>query len=103
MLPRIKLAQAGDIHLPSVLELQRNLDDKDSRFPAGLKSQISHHPTRRVFEELYRLIEENVLSSVLFMGDLTNIGKLDGYRAGSKYIARALQIGAEGIHASIPV
>jgi 3',5'-cyclic AMP phosphodiesterase CpdA len=48
------------------------------------------------------LIERRELSAAIFMGDLTDIGKLDGYKSATAYIAGALQLGGQGIHSSLP-
>jgi Calcineurin-like phosphoesterase len=103
MLPRLQFAQVGDVHLPGTLSAGRNVDNKDPRFPTALHNQVSRQPTRTVFEQLYRLIECKALKAVLFMGDLTDIGSIDGYQSCSNYIARALQLGSKGIHSDTPV
>jgi hypothetical protein len=48
------------------------------------------------------LIERKELSAAIFMGDLTDIGNLGGYKSATAYIAGALQLGAQGIHSSLP-
>src|SRR5947209_1481297 len=103
MLPRIKIVQVGDVHLPSAAGGAPAIDNKDGRFPVELKNIISAHPTKLVFREIYRLLEHGGISAVLFMGDLTDIGKINGYRACADYIARSLQFGKGGSFADLPV
>jgi hypothetical protein len=103
MLPRIQIAQIGDVHLPGAFNAHYNLDDKDPRFPADLRSIIARQPIRQVFEEIYRQIEQERLAAALFMGDFTDFGEIGGYRNCAQYIARALQLGREGKYSALPV
>lgn len=103
MLPRLRIIQVGDVHLPGTENAKRSLDEKDKRFPVGFRNVISAHPTKIVFEQLYRLIVGREASAILFMGDLTDVGELAGYRSCANYIAGALQLGAKGLHADLLV
>jgi hypothetical protein len=103
MLPRIRIIQIGDIHLPSAASGVSHVDSKDARFPVELKNVISAHPIKSVFREIYRLLERGGISAALFMGDLTDIGDLKGYQACVQYIARSLQLGMGGVFANFPV
>jgi hypothetical protein len=103
MLPRVKIIQIGDIHLPSAAGGASAVDNKDGRFPIELRNVISAHPIKLVFREIYRLLERGGISAALFMGDLTDIGDVKGYQACAKYIARSLQFGAGGVFANLPM
>ncbi len=103
MLPRVKIIQVGDIHLPSAAGGASAVDNKDGRFPIELRNVISAHPIKLVFREIYRLLERGGISAALFMGDLTDIGDVKGYQACAKYIARSLQFGAGGVFSNLPV
>lgn len=95
MLPRFRLLQVGDIHLPSAASAGANVDDKDRRFPLDLKTIISHRPLKRAFEKIYDIVSAGDVESIIFMGDLTDFGNLEGYKSCASYIVNSLQIGAE--------
>lgn len=102
-LPRLKLLQIGDIHLPGAVKTRRALDEKDGRFPLDIRNVIAAHPTKTVFKEIYRLMERGEVSALLFMGDLTDIGDEAGYIACAKYISQSLQVGTSGARHDIPI
>src|SRR5689334_18969526 len=103
LLSKVRLIQIGDIHLPSAGRSGVMLDDKDARFPSDLKKIISNTPIKQVFRKVYELTESGQIAALVFMGDLTDFGKIDGYIACAKYIATALQIGTKGQNAKMPV
>ncbi|WP_272867832.1 metallophosphoesterase family protein [Sinorhizobium meliloti] len=103
VLPKVRLLQIGDVHLVSNAGNKAFVDDKDTTFPLNLKNIISRSPIKTVFRRIFEIIKEQGVDSVLFMGDLTDYGKLDGYAACSNYIASALQIGSKGLYRDIPV
>lgn len=103
MLPRVKILQIGDIHLPSAASSKLHVDSKDERFPVELKGVIAAHPIKSVFREIYRILEHGDISAALFMGDLTDIGDLKGYQACVQYVSRALELGPDGAFAALPV
>lgn len=103
VLPKIRLLQIGDIHLVSNAGNKAFVDDKDTTFPLNLKNIISRSPIKTVFRRIFEIIKEQGIDAVLFMGDLTDYGKLDGYAACANYIASALQIGSKGLFRDIPV
>ena len=92
---KIRLLQIGDVHLPSVINERRNIDDKDPKFSVELKNRISASPTKVVYQKIFSLIENAEYDAVLFMGDLTDRGNLDGYKSAVSFIANALQLGGE--------
>ncbi|MDA9416423.1 hypothetical protein XH81_16425 [Bradyrhizobium sp. CCBAU 25360] len=103
LLSKVRLIQIGDVHLPTAGRSGGVLDDKDSRFPSDLKKIISSTPIKQVFRKIYELTESGQIAGLVFMGDLTDFGKIDGYIACAKYIATALQIGAKGQNSKMPV
>lgn len=103
VLPRFRILQIGDLHLPSAIEYSKSVDSKDSRFPPDLKRIISKPPLRKAFEKIYDLICGSDISAILFMGDLTDYGELSGYQACASYIASSLQIGSKGSIKDLPV
>lgn len=102
-LPRIRLLQIGDIHLPTAAEKKGVLDNKDPRFPLAVTGLIAHSPLRTVFRAIYALLADGQADCVLFMGDLADIGRLDAFDACCRYIAEALQLGNKGTLADIAV
>jgi hypothetical protein len=64
---------------------------------------IAAQPMKLVFREIYKLLQRGGISAALFMGDLTDIGGIEGYQACVKYIARSLQLGSDGLFATLPV
>jgi hypothetical protein len=103
MLPRLRIIQVGDVHLPGAVRGERSLDEKDRRFPPGMRNVISTHPTKNVFQQIYRLLQTEDFAAILFMGDLTDIGNLAGYSSCATYIARALQLGSQGELTNTPI
>lgn len=103
MLPRLRVLQIGDVHLPSGVNAHPFVDAKDSTFPTGLASRISTSPLKRVFKRVFALLESGQVDAILFMGDLTDYGNLSAYEACCRYIASALQIGSGRRFSDIPV
>lgn len=103
MLPRIRILQIGDVHLPSSASTPVALDVGDQRFPPQLKNIIARNPLKTVFRRVYELLASKEINGLLFMGDLTDRGNLAGYTACAKFIANSLQIAPGQQFASIPV
>lgn len=99
-LPRVRLLQIGDLHLPSAARTERTVDQKDRTFSVELRNVISRQPIKTIFKRIYRMCEAGELDGVLLMGDMTDFGKLDGYQAGLAYVANALQLGTGRRNAS---
>ncbi len=103
MLTRLRFIQIGDVHLPSASTAMGVVDSKDPRFPTSLQQIIARQPLKQVFRCVHDLIAKGSADCVLFMGDLTDYGKLPGYQACTDYLAEALQLGIGRVHAHIPV
>lgn len=103
MLPRLRILQIGDVHLPSGMNARPFADVKDPTFPQGLASLIATSPLKRVFKRVFALLEAGQVDGILFMGDLTDYGNLDAYAACCRYIASALQIGSGRRFSNVPV
>lgn len=96
MLPRIRILQVGDVHLPEASAAGRRVDLKDRRFPIGLRNIVSSLPIKSVFRQIYNeLVSNRKIDAVVFMGDLTDYGSISGYEAAAGYIAGALQLNGE--------
>ena len=92
-LPRVRLLQIGDLHLPSAAQTARTVDQKDRTFSVELRNVISRQPIKTVFKRIYRICRDSEVDAVLLMGDMTDFGKIEGYNAGLAYVANALQLG----------
>jgi len=92
-LSKIRILQIGDLHLPSVLNERLHLDDKDKSFPTDLKTKFGKSPTKTVYKKIYDKITLGSFDAVLFMGDLTDKGDLDGFNGATQFIAESLQLG----------
>ena len=103
MLKRLRLIQVGDVHLPSAMRSGRRIDQKDDAFSVELRNLISSLPIKVVFRQIYRILEEEDVSGILFMGDFTDQGDLAGYEQTCAFIAHSLQLGTGRRHAHIPV
>jgi Calcineurin-like phosphoesterase len=103
VLPRVRLLQLGDIHLPSSATSPANIDGKDQKFSPALKNIISRNPLKTVFRRVYEIIDGHEIDAVLFMGDFTDVGDPEGYRACCAYVAGALQLGRHGRHSGVLV
>jgi len=99
-LPRVRLLQIGDLHLPTAARTERTVDQKDRTFSVELRNVISRQPIKAVFKRIYRMCEDKSVDGILLMGDMTDFGKLDGYKAGLAYVANALQLGGNRRNAS---
>ena len=99
-LPRVRLLQIGDLHLPSAARTERTVDQKDRTFSVELRNVISRQPIKTVFKRIYRMCEAGEVDGVLLMGDMTDFGKLDGYQAGLAYVTNSLQLGTGRRNAS---
>lgn len=93
-LPRTRILQIGDVHLPSAARTSRSVDQKDRTFSVELRNVISRQPIKTVFKRLYQLCSSGAVDGVLLMGDMTDFGRIEGYRAGLNYVANALQLGS---------
>jgi hypothetical protein len=100
-LPRVRFLQIGDLHLPSAARTERTVDQKDRTFSLELRNVISRRPIKTVFKRIFRMCEAGEIDAVLLMGDMTDFGKLDGYKAGLAYVSNALQLGTGRRNASI--
>lgn len=100
-LPRTRILQIGDLHLPSAARTARSIDQKDRAFSVELRNVISRQPIKTVFKRLYHLCSSGAIDGVLLMGDMTDFGRLPGYQAGINYVANALQLGAGRSNAAI--
>lgn len=92
MLPKISILQIGDLHLPVNGKFNRSIDDKDPRFPAELKSLISSNPIKVNFLKIHALISSGKIDSIVFMGDFSQRGSLDGFESAARYIASSLEL-----------
>lgn len=100
-LPRIRVLQVGDLHLPTAAKTMRSGDQKDRTFSVGLRNKISRQPIKVVFKKLYGLLESSAINGILFMGDLTDYGQIAGYKSGVSYVANALQLGRGRRHEAL--
>ena len=103
MLPTVRLIQVGDIHLPSAVKSQRNIDQKDRRFSVELRNIISSFPIKVVFKKIHEILDSEQIDAILFMGDMTDIGSLENYERAINFVANSLQIGDGRTHSHIPV
>ena len=103
MLIRLRILQVGDIHLPSAMRTGRRIDQKDASFSVELRNLISSVPIKVVFRQIYKILEEGDVAGLLFMGDLTDQGSLDGYDKTCQFVANSLQLGGSRRHAKVPV
>jgi len=77
MLPRLRILQIGDLHLPTAARVNRNIDQKDRSFSVELRNIISSVPIKVVFRQIYKMITDGHCHAILFMGDLTDLGSLE--------------------------
>lgn len=94
MLPRLRVIQVGDIHLVRTAKMDPHLDNKDPRFPSGVRGLMAGSPIKTVFRTLHRILVQEQIASLLFMGDFAEKGELVGFEACLRYLAESLQIGS---------
>lgn len=92
-LPRLRILQVGDLHLPSAARSARTVDQKDQTFSIELRNMISRIPIKVVFRKMFELFEAEKVDAAIFMGDMTDYGNISGYDSGVRYVANSLQIG----------
>ncbi|MFP3385876.1 metallophosphoesterase family protein [Tritonibacter sp. SIMBA_163] len=102
-LKRLRLLQLGDLHFPTAVKGPRNIDDKDKQFAPEFRNRISTSALKVVMRQCSDLIEARKVSAVLFMGDATDRGKINGYEDGITYLVEALQIGGSRTYSDLPV
>lgn len=102
MLPKLKILQVGDVHLPDHVSAI-NMDDKDANFPSSLKEVVGSNLLKAVFRHIDKQLTDGKLDALMFMGDLTSRGDIKGYTLAAKYITESLLIGGERHNKDIPV
>lgn len=102
MLPRLRILQVGDVHYPTS-KGTRTVDDKDSKFPAELKGSLSSSPLKAVVKRIHQELSAGRVDALVFMGDLTDFGDLDGFKSCANYLVDALELRPGGQFASVPV
>jgi hypothetical protein len=103
MLPRIKIVQVGDVHLARTARLGRPVDDKDRRFPTDLRNRMATTPVKAVFRSLHRLLKQEPIACLLFMGDYSEVGVLKDFGSCMRYLAESLEIGSGRRFEKLPV
>ncbi|MHB9144332.1 MAG: metallophosphoesterase family protein [Symbiobacteriia bacterium] len=78
-LPMLSILQVGDVHWPELSRSAGILDDKDSGFPAAIKSHLSMTPQTAVKRRLISILPQQ--DAVLLVGDFTERGDLGHYEA----------------------
>src|SRR3546814_1097467 len=63
-LPRVRLLQIGDLHLPTAARTERTVDQKDRTFSVELRNVISRQPIKTVFKRIYRMRSEEHTSEL---------------------------------------
>ncbi len=102
MLSRLRVLQVGDVHYPSAVAAVRSIDDKDVKFPSGLKDSISSLPLKSVIKRIHAELSAGRVDAVLFMGDLTDQGRLDGFATCAAYLLDALELKTGQAFGDIP-
>ena len=91
---QVRLLQIGDIHYPDA-KMETFQDVKDPGFPRALTDLVVAQPLRMVMRAVGSLCDKGV-DGILFCGDLTSIGKIDGYRECIEYLNKALKLSTPG-------
>jgi hypothetical protein len=99
----MRILQVGDVHLASAAQLGRAIDEKDPRFPTGLRNLMAGPPVQTVFRKLFSLLEHDKIASLLFMGDFADRGDLSGFKSCVTYLAESLQVGTGRRFENIPL
>src|SRR3546814_9600776 len=84
-LPRVRLLQIGDLHLPTAARTERTVDQKDRTFSVELRNVISRQPIKTVFKRIYRMCEDKNVDGILLMGDMTDFGDRKSTRLNSSH------------------
>ncbi|MFN9849720.1 MAG: metallophosphoesterase family protein [Alphaproteobacteria bacterium] len=102
MLPRLRVLQVGDVHYPSASTANRSIDDKDAKFPLSLKGSVSSLPLKAVIKRIHSELSGGNVDALLFMGDLTDHGNLEGFETCAAYLMDALELRAGKQFEKIP-
>lgn len=82
----IRLLQIGDVHYPDTSSNISDIDIKDNSVSDSLLGAISEPPLQSVMRALGEILQNQNLHSILFMGDLTTRGDLQGFKDCLEYI-----------------
>ena len=85
----VRLIQIGDIHYPPKDMDKPDVDDKDKTLPVELVSKVGGNKITKVISRIHKAAAERA-SVLIFMGDLSNKGKLADYEACANYIKRTI-------------
>lgn len=91
-LQSIDVILIGDIHFP---QSKLDLDYKDDAISAEYAASVSTCPLRPVIDQVARLGE--TADAIMFCGDLTTLGDVDGYQECVDWLERSLQLKSEGL------
>jgi hypothetical protein len=97
LLDSVSVIQMSDVHYPDTSE--RSVDWKDKGFPLTLGTAISVHPLQTVLRELLNVVgaKKDSLAALLFCGDLTSEGDLEGYQRCLEHLDQALQLSQSAV------
>jgi calcineurin-like phosphoesterase family protein len=87
-LKSITLIQVGDIHFPESRD-ESVADKKDSSFPKAVADMAAMRPLTCVSRALTRELDQKP-NALLFSGDMTTKGNVDGYRECLEYLNRVV-------------
>jgi predicted MPP superfamily phosphohydrolase len=86
----VKLLQVGDIHFPEARE-RTFADLKDDAFPASVSSKVTIRPLQNIVRKIANQCDSGI-DGILFCGDLTSKGSIDGYKKCIQYLTKFLEI-----------
>lgn len=82
---RISLLQVGDIHFPDSKN-QQIVDYKDENVPAPFIETLSLKTLPFILKKIHSFLSQKDIHGILFCGDLTSGGSLEGYKECLSYL-----------------
>lgn len=86
----VRILQIGDVHFPDA-HLEKLGDLKDPAYPAKVTDKMQLTPLTCIARALETETEKTP-NALLFCGDITSYGDLNGYREGLAYLSDVLQL-----------
>lgn len=85
-----RIIQIGDVHFPDHKDAGSAVDKKDSALRKVFSNAIGVSGFQQSLRSLIKVLQENKIDAVTFMGDLTTFGDLTGYQECVALFAKSL-------------
>jgi hypothetical protein len=87
----LRIMHIGDVHFPDA-QKETQADIKDLAFPSVVTNAMLVHPLQSVIRAATIELKRTTVHGIVFSGDLTSRGDIDGYMACIDYLSNALNL-----------